>query len=67
MLVRVQPSAQRNKLLYNLNAIRNVKLQSNLYVSPIEKWGSILRESSSVGRTSPCQGEGRGFEPRLPL
>ena len=24
-------------------------------------------ESSSVGRTSPCQGEGRGFEPRLPL
>ena len=23
--------------------------------------------SGSVGRASPCQGEGRGFEPRLPL
>ena len=24
-------------------------------------------ESSSVGRARPCQGRGRGFEPRLPL
>ena len=23
--------------------------------------------NSSVDRASPCQGEGRGFEPRLPL
>src|SRR6266550_745104 len=23
--------------------------------------------SGSAGRASPCQGEGRGFEPRLPL
>ena len=27
----------------------------------------ILCGSSSVDRASPCQGEGRGFEPRLPL
>jgi hypothetical protein len=27
----------------------------------------IICESSSVGRASPCQGEGRGFESRLSL
>ena len=27
----------------------------------------MLRESSSVGRASPCHGEGRGFEPRFSL
>ena len=25
------------------------------------------REYSSAGRARPCQGRGRGFEPRLPL
>ena len=27
----------------------------------------FMRDSSSVGRASPCQGEGREFEPRLSL
>ena len=29
--------------------------------------GCELCGSGSVGRASPCQGEGRGFESRLPL
>jgi hypothetical protein len=29
--------------------------------------GSVSCSSSSVGRASPCQGEGRGFEPHLLL
>src|SRR6187549_457515 len=28
---------------------------------------AITSGSGSAGRASPCQGEGRGFEPRLPL
>ena len=28
---------------------------------------SLSRESSSVGRARPCQGRGRGFEPRFSL
>src|SRR5690606_32795549 len=30
-------------------------------------WSFFDCGSSSVDRASPCQGEGRGFEPRLPL
>ena len=30
-------------------------------------WRSFSSGSGSVGRASPCQGEGRGFESRLPL
>src|SRR2546428_12871944 len=35
----------------------------------IRSFGNLpsLRGSGSVGRASPCQGEGRGFESRLPL
>lgn len=28
---------------------------------------NLVRGSSSADRASPCQGEGRGFDPRLPL
>ena len=30
-------------------------------------WADPASGSGSVGRASPCQGEGRGFESRLPL
>src|SRR5829696_9938067 len=30
-------------------------------------WTDLSSGSGSVGRASPCQGEGRGFESRLPL
>ena len=43
---------------------------SNLALGTITSVGPLLAEpggSSSVGRASPCQGEGRGFESRLPL
>src|SRR6266508_6283913 len=30
-------------------------------------WSRFASGSGSVGRASPCQGEGRGFESRLPL
>lgn len=33
----------------------------------LEIIGHPICGSSSVDRASPCQGEGRGFEPRLPL
>jgi hypothetical protein len=40
--------------------------QNRLYICiPLEK--NISCGSSSAGRASPCQGEGRGFESRLPL
>ena len=32
-----------------------------------KKQFKILCGSGSVGRALPCQGKGRGFEPRLPL
>ena len=31
------------------------------------RWSKSAGGSGSVGRASPCQGEGRGFESRLPL
>ena len=31
------------------------------------RWSRASSGSGSVGRASPCQGEGRGFESRLPL
>ena len=37
-----------------------------LQTSPETKMGAKMREWLS-GRASPCQGEGRGFDPRLPL
>jgi hypothetical protein len=36
-----------------------VAFSSELCIHTMRKWLS--------GRASPCQGEGRGFEPRLPL
>jgi hypothetical protein len=34
---------------------------------PVGAWQRLTGGSGSVGRASPCQGEGRGFESRLPL
>ena len=33
----------------------------------LDRWSRHSSGSGSVGRASPCQGEGRGFESRLPL
>ena len=44
-------------------------VSSNLTLGTTQ-WGAHRRQSGgsgSVGRASPCQGEGRGFESRLPL
>ena len=40
---------------------------SNLALGTIQLVGASSSGSGSVGRASPCQGEGRGFESRLPL
>src|SRR5438034_8300655 len=37
------------------------------YNSLVRRSLRVQRGSGSVGRASPCQGEGRGFESRLPL
>lgn len=43
---------------------------SKKYFAELKKYLLLqpkLCESSSVGRARPCQGRGRGFEPRLSL
>ena len=40
---------------------------SNLALGTTVWWSRHSSGSGSVGRASPCQGEGRGFESRLPL
>jgi hypothetical protein len=40
---------------------------SILALGTINGWRGLSSGSGSVGRASPCQGEGRGFESRLPL
>src|SRR5450759_3272570 len=40
---------------------------SILALGTIYGWHGLSSGSGSVGRASPCQGEGRGFESRLPL
>ena len=40
---------------------------SNLALCTTSWWMERSGGSGSVGRASPCQGEGRGFESRLPL
>ena len=40
---------------------------SNLALGTTIRWCGLSSGSGSVGRASPCQGEGRGFESRLPL
>src|SRR3989339_1768481 len=42
-------------------------LTALLLFTIIAKLVTIQRESSSVGRASPCHGEGRGVEPRFSL
>jgi hypothetical protein len=47
-----------------------IKKNKLTFATPIQKENCEVKikcESSSVGRASPCQGEGRGFESRLSL
>ncbi len=52
--------------------MKNLEIKKNklTFATPIQKENCEVKikcESSSVGRASPCQGEGRGFESRLSL
>ena len=48
-------------------AIDNKKKACTFVSQFAAKAVELKRESSSVGRARPCQGRGRGFEPRFSL
>src|SRR5664280_3611758 len=63
------PSVERAEIAQSVeHATENRGVASSiLALGTINGWHRLSSGSGSVGRASPCQGEGRGFESRLPL
>src|SRR5256885_11199186 len=55
-------SSPRAVVFFGITDDIDIRLREGLRIIEV-----YTRGSGSVGRASPCQGDGRGFEPRLPL
>ena len=78
--VRILPSPPVNSVPFDLSKLSSYRFStvSGISISKLDKNGTIFElpnnkrrlfkcGSSSVGRASAFQAEGRGFEPRFPL